>query len=144
VESLTTQVASTVRLKQSGRAPGHLGADPEVEDVLAVSFSRRLLCAVCAEPVTADDHRIAIAGRHRHRRTNPAGIDYTFGCFSQAPGAAAVGPSSVEHTWFAGFSWRIAICRGCGAHLGWRFEAAGSAFHGLILDRLEAERMGEG
>ena len=142
MESTTTQVGRAVRLKQSGTLPGDLGADQDVEDVLGTSSPRRLVCAVCAEPVTADEHRIAVEGRHRHRRSNPAGIDYEFGCFSRAPGAIAVGSPTSEHTWFAGLSWRIAICRGCGVHLGWRFDGTSSAFHGLILDRLEAEKTG--
>ncbi len=35
------------------------------------------------------------------------------------------------------------MCRGCGAHLGWHFEGRDPAFHGLILDRLEAEETPE-
>ncbi len=132
------------RLRKSRRPPGHLGDHPEVEDIIALSAGRRLLCVACAEPITADQHRVAIDGRHRHRRTNPAGFDFDFGCFSEAPGAAAVGESTAEHTWFAGFGWLGAICRGCGSHLGWRFEGAGGCFYGLILDRLEAEKPGEG
>ena len=132
-----------IELRQPRRAPARLGDDPDVEDVFALSSGQRLLCAVCAEPITADEHRVAIEGRHDHRRTNPAGIDYDFGCFAEAPGTVAVGPATAEHTWFAGFSWRISICRGCGAHLGWRFEGSSAAFHGLILDRLEAEKAGE-
>ncbi len=104
---------------------------------------RRLLCAVCAEPITDDERRIAIEGRHVHLRTNPAGFDFEFGCFSEAPGAVVAGAATDEHTWFAGFKWRFSICRGCGAHLGWRFERSGSSFHGLILDRLEVEKPGE-
>ncbi len=131
------------QLRESRRKPGHLGENPDVEDILTLSAGRRLLCVVCAQPITADALRVAIEGRHRHRRTNPAGIDFEIGCFSEAPGAAAVGEATTEHTWFAGFSWRISICRGCGCHLGWRFEATGDGFHGLILDRLEAEKQGE-
>ena len=131
-----------VSVKASRRTPGHLDEDPDVDDVLALSSGRRLLCAACGEPITGEEQRVAVEGRHQHRRTNPAGIDFDFGCFSAAPGAVAVGSPTLEHTWFAGFSWRLSICRGCGFHLGWRFEGAAAAFHGLIFDRLEAERLG--
>ncbi len=131
---------TTLDLRESRRAPGDLGADPEVEDVLALSSGRRLLCAVCAEPITGDQHRTAIEGRHVHRRTNPVGFEFEFGCFADAPGALAAGPTTAEHTWFAGFTWRFSICRACGSHLGWLFEGSGTGFHGLILDRLEVEK----
>ncbi len=129
-------------LRQSHRPPGHLDEHPDVEDVLALSSGRRLLCVACAEPVTTDEYRIQVEGRHSHLRTNPAGFDFEFGCFSEAPGAIVVGEATDEHTWFAGFSWRFSICRGCGFHLGWRFESGSDRFHGLILDRLEAEKSG--
>ena len=129
-----------MQLRQSRRAPGTLGEEPEVEDILATSKSRRLLCAACSEPITADEQRITVAGRHVHRRTNPAGFDFEFGCFREAPGAIPVGAAVAEHTWFPGFTWRASICRGCGNHLGWLFEGTGAPFQGLILDRLEIEK----
>ena len=129
-------------VKASRRPPGHLDEQSDVEDVLALSSDRRLLCVACSEPITGDVDRVAVEGRHVHHRTNPAGIDFEFGCFSAAPGAAEVGAATSEHSWFAGFGWRISICRGCGSHLGWRFECESSSFHGLILDRLVAERPG--
>ncbi len=104
---------------------------------------RRLLCAVCAAPITTDDQRVAIEGRHAHLRTNPAGFDFEFGCFREAPGAVVVGEATAEHSWFAGYQWRFSVCGGCGAHLGWHFDSAGSRFHGLIFDRLETERSAE-
>ena len=116
-----------------------LGEAPDVESVLGLSSERRLLCAACGEPVTADEHRVNIEGRHVHRRTNPAGFEFEFGCFREASGAVAVGSATMEHTWFAGWTWRASICRSCGFHLGWLFESGGSSFQGLILDRLEAE-----
>ncbi len=128
--------------RQSPQAPGSLGEDPDVEDLLSISKSRRLLCAVCSQPITDDEQRIAVGGRHVHCRTNPAGFDFEFGCFREAPGAIAVGASTAEHTWFPGFTWRATICRACGQHLGWLFDGSGAAFHGLILDRLEIEKPG--
>lgn len=42
-------------------------------------------------------------------------------------------------TWFPGRAWRIALCRGCGVHLGWSFEKeAMPPFFGLVKDRLVA------
>jgi hypothetical protein len=99
-------------------------------------LDRRLFCARCRHPVTHQDERIEVAGGHRHTRTNPAGFTFTFGCFREAGGCIAVGAATREHTWFAGYAWRIALCASCERHLGWRFEAPGDRFHGLILERL--------
>ena len=126
-------------LRESGTALGGLGEDPDVVSILARSTGQRLLCRACGEPVTEDGQRTAIEGRHVHRRTNPAGFDFEFGCFNEAPGALAVGEATFEHSWFSGFSWRFSICRACGAHLGWLFAGDGAVFYGLILNRLAAE-----
>ncbi|XP_022101442.1 protein cereblon homolog [Acanthaster planci] len=50
-----------------------------------------------------------------------------------------------EHSWFPAYSWRIATCPHCKAHLGWSFEPQGhkdgieddeEIFYGLILAHL--------
>ena len=98
---------------------------------------KKLRCRICEQIVTDEGQRIAVAGQHRHVRTNPSGMEYDFGCFQQAPGCAGIGESSPEHTWFAGHQWQIGICTGCGEHLGWLFKGEGT-FYGLIIDRLLA------
>jgi hypothetical protein len=93
--------------------------------------------------VTAEDERAVVEGEHVHRRTNPAGIEFEFGCFLAAPGARVVGVPTLEFTWFVGRAWAYSLCRRCGTHLGWHFEGRDPAFHGLILDRLEADETPE-
>ncbi len=97
---------------------------------------KRLFCAACRRPVTHQDERIHVQGGHEHRFTNPHGISYHIGCFREADGCTAIGEATLEYTWFRGYAWRIALCRHCRVHLGWRFENAGEYFHGLISDRL--------
>jgi hypothetical protein len=99
----------------------------------------RLLCARCGHPVTRHRERIDVDGAHEHRRTNPAGYHFHFGCFRAAQGCTTQGAASREHTWFAGYAWRIANCANCLAHLGWRYERAAGGFFGLILERLAEE-----
>ena len=82
----------------------------------------------------------SVAGQVLHHRTNPAGVAFTFGCFSAAPGAEPVGEATGRHSWFPGYAWRLALCWGCGTHLGWQFEGAEPTFFGLILDRLTTRR----
>ena len=123
--------------------PGTLGAsgdeEPDLEAFLRESSGRRLRCRVCGALVTSDGNRIEVEGRHVHRRINPAGFEFEFGCFGAARGAAAAGEPTTEFSWFAGYSWVYSLCRRCGAHLGWFFEGRDPRFHGLILNRLEVE-----
>lgn len=104
------------------------------------STPRPLLCRRCAQPVTTDVDALVVEGSHRHRRTNPAGIAFEFGCFAAAPGAAEYGEPTDEASWFASYRWSFALCRRCSGHLGWRFHArrsvAPDTFFGLILERL--------
>ena len=98
-----------------------------------------LLCAACRGAVTPSDARIVVAGAHEHRFVNPHGIHYRIGCFDRAPGCAAHGAPTTAWSWFEGFAWLIAECRGCGTHLGWLFEPlepSDAPFFGLILARL--------
>lgn len=102
---------------------------------------RKLRCAACGHTVTDESQRIAVSGSHTHHCTNPAGFTYDIGCFRAAPGCGQVGPQTAEHTWFAGYRWQIAVCGGCGEHLGWRFaNSGGDQFYGLILGRLSREQ----
>ena len=71
-----------------------------------------------------------------HKRINPLGIEFEFGCFGTAPGCRTAGDETDEHTWFAGYHWRVALCGNCRTHLGWRFRSQDTQFFGLIVDRL--------
>ena len=120
------------RAERGAAAPApHHGEMEEIEDAI--------LCAFCFLPVTREAERITVLGRHRHRRTNPAGIDFRIGCFQRAPGCRAIGSPTSEHTWFPAHVWQVALCADCHTHLGWRFTSAGGAsFFGLILAHLVA------
>jgi hypothetical protein len=96
-----------------------------------------ILCRGCRIPVTRASERRQVEGAHLHTFANPSGIVFEIGCFHSAPGCQYVGPASDEFTWFRGYQWRIAVCRGCLNHLGWAFTSVGGdGFHGLIVDRL--------
>ena len=100
----------------------------------------RLLCAACGAVVSHDEHRIAVDGGHRHRRRNPYGVAFEFGCFARAPGATGHGPPTTADTWFPRHAWSFATCGTCAEHLGWQFDGTDpERFFALILDRLTAE-----
>lgn len=132
-----------VELRKSHAEEGLLIGEPALKDAPDALLKRWLRCRLCRGPVTAEDDRAVVEGEHVHRRTNPAGIEFEFGCFLAAPGAQVVGEPTFEFSWFAGRAWAYSLCRGCGTHLGWHFEGLDPAFHGLILDRLEVDETPE-
>ena len=110
---------------------------PEGSPLAEEAEERLILCRECLFPITREEEQTSMSGASQHTFANPAGIVFTIGCFNAAEGCAPVGPPSDEFTWFPGFAWRVGICRGCLAHLGWYFSApSGAAFWGLILDHL--------
>ncbi|HEU4732122.1 MAG TPA: cereblon family protein [Kofleriaceae bacterium] len=95
-----------------------------------------LRCVVCAHRITERAYRQDRSGAHEHTFVNPAGFTFQIGCFLAAPGCAHVGPTSEAFSWFPGWSWQVAICSRCRAHVGWIFRCGGEQFHGLIIAAL--------
>lgn len=96
-----------------------------------------IVCRRCLTHITEEDQRISVDGAHRHTFANPHGHVFDIGCFKSAAGCLGRGPASDEFAWFPGYSWRIVICSGCMAHLGWMFQSqGGDRFLGLIMDGL--------
>lgn len=107
-----------------------VGKEEEKEETSPVEA---IYCKVCSRAVTDRNKKIAIQGSHAHTFFNPAGIVFELGCFSLAPGCHRAGETTSDFTWFAGFVWCYALCRGCNSHLGWFFEMGDRSFYGLIL-----------
>jgi hypothetical protein len=128
-------VATAFLLQRGPDRPADL-RDPERRERPDDESGRVLACARCLHTVTTTGARIEISGHHAHTFANPHGFVFHIGCFALAPGCAAVGEPTTEFTWFPGFAWQIATCRGCREHLGWLFRSAEGRFHGLIMDRL--------
>ncbi|GAB4263724.1 MAG: hypothetical protein Kow0092_14860 [Deferrisomatales bacterium] len=128
-------------LRAEGRPPRKASPTPgpDVGETHAGATGGRLLCRVCATPITDLSQRLAPAGAFVHRKVNPAGVEFTFGCFRSARGAAVTGSPTWGHSWFVGYAWSFALCRGCAVHLGWFYEGSEPSFFGLILDRLVPE-----
>jgi hypothetical protein len=97
---------------------------------------RVLVCAKCQNPVTHNSAMIAVDGSRTHVFTNPDGDRFRIGCFAEARGVFGVGPPTLEHTWFAGFTWQVELCARCQDQLGWLYRSGDAAFHGLILTQL--------
>ena len=95
-----------------------------------------LVCAHCRALIAEGRARIEVDGAFAHSFINPEGAIFRVGCFAVAPGVVPWGEPSKHWTWFAGFEWRAAVCRGCASHLGWVYTAETASFVALILDRL--------
>ena len=98
----------------------------------------KLRCRICETVITFENLRIPIAGLYEHVRTNPHGYEFHFECFQRAPGCSVFGRATDEHSWFSGYKWQVAVCSGCGEHLGWLFKGD-ERFFGLISVRLVKE-----
>ena len=120
-------------------APDEIKPGRRFEDDAFTETGKRLLCRFCLNPVTDNSQKTTPLGQFVHCRTNPAGFTFEFGCYSAAPGCSTAGEETTEHTWFPGHSWKLAVCRACGEHLGWSFKGD-TSFYGLIQDRLVSEK----
>lgn len=120
-------------------------ADLDVADdeAIASDSNRRIVCAACRHPITAERDRVAVNGAVEHKCVNPYGLTFHIACFAAAPGCRAFGVPTTDFTWFRGFAWSYALCGACGTLLGWRYQGAGaSSFFGLIVNRLLVENEG--
>lgn len=109
------------------QAPGDVATPPDDDE---------LRCAACAHRITSRAYRVERAGAHEHTFVNPGGFVHTIGCFVAAPGAVHVGAPEAAFSWFPGFTWQVARCARCRAHVGWIFRSTPEQFHGLILGAL--------
>lgn len=100
-----------------------------------------LHCVRCGHLVTRGRWAFAPDGGHERLCANPAGRLFKVVSFTEAPGAVDQGPPTEEFSWFKGYVWNFALCRGCSEHLGWRYtaDAKPPLFWGLIKDRLTSQ-----
>lgn len=120
------------------RKGGELPASKAHTDREPEKTERHIVCRQCGQKLTRPSERTAVNGSHSHTFANPSGLVFEIGCFRMARGCSFIGPPSLEFPWFAGYSWQIAICSTCQAHLGWLFTGQQShQFFGFILDRLK-------
>jgi hypothetical protein len=100
-----------------------------------------LRCAACGLDVADASAVFAAApGGPVQAFVNPSGFVWEILTLREVRHLAAVGPSSRFFTWFPGYAWRVALCLGCGRHLGWAWEAVAGgepvSFWGLIRSEI--------
>lgn len=114
----------------SSRKPGSESTTRDEEDP-----ERAVHCRLCAAEVARLGDRRRLGPSAVHTFVNPQGQVFELVCFSAAAGATAVGPASLEFTWFPDHAWRLALCRSCGVQLGWHFDGP-AQFWGLDRKRI--------
>ncbi|WP_027722373.1 cereblon family protein [Maridesulfovibrio zosterae] len=96
----------------------------------------KIICRECGFQITAKSFAININGSHEHSFFNPGGYVFQIKCFSTAIGSSSIGEPSSEFSWFSGYTWKIAICKNCLKHLGWKFQGSNYSFFGLIKNNI--------
>jgi hypothetical protein len=107
-----------------------------VSDRVPAEGEHAVVCVVCGHRITDEDWRIEMSGAHEHTFVNPGGFDYRIGCWRVAPGCVHLGPTESAFSWFPGWTWQVAACAKCRAHLGWIYRNSGEQFHGLIVEAI--------
>ncbi len=136
---LTKDPNTAVCLRESSDKPDQQKPDIALEETPEEETREEeeyILCRHCRQIITHPSQRTVINGSHAHTFANPHGMVYEIGCFRVVTGCGYTGAPTDEFTWFAGFSWRVALCGMCLTHLGWQFLSKNEQFNGLILDRL--------
>ncbi|XP_053616631.1 protein cereblon-like isoform X2 [Plodia interpunctella] len=83
-----------------------------------------LCCASCASDIARREHIFAMSSEGVHSNyTNLGGYMHDLVTVSQATNTELSGAPSAEFSWFPGYRWTVALCGGCMAHVGWRFDA---------------------
>src|SRR5512136_589169 len=110
-----------------------------LEDAETEKKKESIICKNCGNEITTAEYSIDVDGQHAHIFTNPLSITFHIGCFSRAWGCFIYGVPTYEATWFAGFSWCIAVCANCFTHLGWHYQSGKESFYGLIMANLSRD-----
>lgn len=109
------------------------------DESVTTEDDRWLCCRRCASAI-APVAAILPEGETPLVFANPQGLVFELILLRSASGLQLIGDATQEFTWFQGYAWRVALCAGCGNHLGWRFEAIqGSVppvFFGLLRREL--------
>jgi cereblon len=129
-------MTAVAHVRASGEAPKEGAPKRAPGDEPLIDRDRPLRCRRCGAAV-ADERDVIVMGRDAVQVFfNPHGYLHELFTVRRARGLAIEGERTAEFSWFPGYTWRIAYCERCGAHLGWLFEAERSgaeppSFYGL-------------
>jgi hypothetical protein len=117
------------------------------DETVTTGADRWLCCRSCATRI-APLAAVLPEGEDPLVFANPEGRVFELLLLGNARALQLVGNATQEFTWFQGYAWRVALCAGCGIHLGWRFETAAErsppVFFGLLRRELVEEAVSPG
>jgi len=125
-----------IRLKEQFQMQDIISAEPEASIKDEPDIEKQILCRNCSAHITLKSEEFSFNNSDFHLFKNPAGIYFRVVCFKNAPGCLIISDYTEKFTWFEGYSWAIALCRVCHAHLGWHYISLERTFFGLVADRL--------
>lgn len=108
----------------------------------------KIACKACHYTITSPLSLYPIQGSSHHVFTNPSEMSFDLQTFESAEGCIISGSLLSQFSWFPGYRWQYAYCKGCGEHLGWHYVSASDEhsqsltkheiprFFGLITDHL--------
>jgi cereblon len=87
-----------------------------------------LCCRACSHRLARVSDRFAVPGHPEVASfVNPGGYVHEVLTLRAAPGCLCTGDRVRADSWFPGYTWRFGLCGGCGAFVGWYYEATGTA-----------------
>ncbi|OUS23795.1 hypothetical protein A9Q99_27570 [Gammaproteobacteria bacterium 45_16_T64] len=110
--------------------------------------SPKIACKACHYTITSPLCLYPIQGSAHHVFTNPSGMTFDLQTFDNTEGCIISGTLLKQFSWFPGYCWQYAYCKGCGEHLGWHYERTAREeghgeqkheiprFYGLVTDHL--------
>lgn len=118
----------TERLLEENATSGAIGTPASVRQPKQTTRddSGKITCRLCSAELSRMSEVFTAPGSDGARQVfaNPTGRVFEVLTVLRANGALALGEGTSEFTWFAGYTWRIAVCSRCGHHIGWAFAAA--------------------
>jgi len=106
-------------------APG-AGASPASSNDVELGDRGWYACAACARRLAREDWVLEAETQGPLVFANPHGRFFELLLVTQVVGGVFDRLATSEFTWFVGYGWRVGVCAGCRAHIGWHFEATRS------------------
>jgi len=83
-----------------------------------------LCCRRCGAEVAAQDDIFSMSQEGpQSAYVNPGGYVHETLTLYKTRRLYLVGETSTEYSWFPGYAWTIAQCKGCHCHMGWKFTS---------------------
>ncbi|HEY3236564.1 MAG TPA: cereblon family protein [Polyangiaceae bacterium] len=141
--SVQSSLSPGILCREQGESPKR-GLSPTQSHELDSAYRARLRCRTCGTVIANSSALFNPGAEHPLVFSNPHGVVSEITTLRSALNLLMVTAPTTDATWFSGYGWQVALCAGCGTHLGWRFSAASPGlspafFFGLLTKELVEE-----